>query len=854
MKQIWLYNLAALTMNRRIISALALVLVGLMIGIIVSRLFPVQPPLFGDVGSRPELALTVDWVALGAAFLLGIAVGALLILLRGGAAATRTVRPAPEPVAEFVAPGEAPALALAGAAVAANAEPETILGNARFNVVRQANRYTAEAHDIGKYESVRFSVVLPRAWWGRPEAQTAKPVTAQTVLKSLARADTFAWVLFGLSLLLYGFTRLYKLDEFPISFLGDEAIVGTLARDLLQNGFHDPKRGWFPLYFDFFFVVNPLISVYTEALAISFFGLSITVVRATTALVTVFGVAAAALTLKSFFNLRYWWAAVLFLAITPTWFLHSRTGFDTVTATAFYAIFIFCYCVYRYKTPKFSFVLVLAGGAMFYAYPAAQLVLALTVILLALSDLRYHLQNIKWWLLALPLIVVALLPYARFALQHPDESWYHLRSVNSYVVDDIPLTEKITGFISRYAQGISPLYWFFPNEVDLMRHRMKDYGHLPLVALPLLLIGFAVCVARFRDSKYRLLLIALISAPFGAALVDVLILRLLAFVVPATLLTVVGLEWLINRFAKKLSPQLVGAVLFVPLAFGGLWMTRDALVNGPTWFETYDLYGMQWGAKQLFDVLKEVRATAPKSPIVMTSSWANGTEEFVNFFMPDEKNLSTKTINTWIEDELPLSRNTIFVMTPGELNEASESGKFKEPEYVWRLKYPNGARAFEIVRMEYVDNISEIFQQERDERAKPVTDIVSINGQDVTVIHSQFDSGSPKDMFDNDAYTLARGRDANPLRVEFVYPTPRPITSLFASFGQMRFRIKVSLYAPGSDTPVVFEQTSNSDAPIPEITMQFDGAPAQVRRADVEIEHLGSPGEAKIHVRELRLQ
>ena len=74
-------------------------------------------------------------------------------------------------------------------------------------------------------------------------------------------------------------------------------------------------------------------------------------------------------------------------------------------------------------------------------------------------------------------------------------------------------------------------------------------------------------------------MVALVAPPFALALVDVLLLRLLAFVIPATLLSVVGFEWLVNRFAKRLNPQLVSVALLLLLSFGSLWMLRDALTG-----------------------------------------------------------------------------------------------------------------------------------------------------------------------------------------------------------------------------------------------------------------------------------
>lgn len=829
-------------MNRRALYAAAFFLLGLMIGWIVSRL------VFPDANGPVSILI---------ALLGGIGLGLLIM----GAWTRRGVfgeKPAPTPAAVDSSPGEPlpapPSDAQTLAPVAAAVGVKTLWSNSRMELVRDANRYTAQARRIGKYDSVKFSVVLPREWFKDPDATNSPQVETRAVLKSFTTVGTFALVMFVLSLGVYLFTRLYRIGEFPISFLGDEAVVPRLARDLLENGFNDPKLGWFPLYFDFFFVVNPLISVYLQTLPIPFFGVSIEVARATSAIFTVFGVMAVAFTLKMFFQARYWWAAVLFLALTPTWFFHSRTVFDTVTATAFYAIFIFCYLLYRYRSPRYLFLAVLSAAAVFYSYPAAQLILALTAVLLAISDARYHLKHYRMWLFALPLIGVLLIPYVRFALDHPDESWYHLRSVGSYVVKDIPIGEKITGFISRYAQGISPLYWFLPNSVDLMRHRMLDYGHLPLVVLPLLLVGIGVCIAKFRESKYRVLLIALVSAPFAAALVDVLILRLLIFVIPAILVGMLGMEWLLQRFASRLSPQLVGVGLFAVLTFGSLWMTRDALTNGPTWFQLYDLYGMQWGTKQVFDVLKEIRATSPRSPIVLTSSWSNGTEEFVSMLMPDDPLTRTRTIDAWIENKEDLSRNTVFVMTPSELQTAGESGKFQEPERIWSIRYPNGTDAFEFVRMQYVDDIDEVFRLEKEVRARPVIDNAVLNGETVQVIHSQFDSGGVKDLFDGDNFTLARGREANPLLIEIDYPTPRPITSLFAAFGRMRSNIVVSLYPPDSNEPTIYTNRDERDEGIPEITMEFPGAPPLVERVKVEIEHLDSPGEAKVHVRELQLR
>jgi hypothetical protein len=85
----------------------------------------------------------------------------------------------------------------------------------------------------------------------------------------------------------------------------------------------------------------------------------------------------------------------------------------------------------------------------------------------------------------------------------------------------------------------------------------------------------------------------------------------LVFVIPAVLLIALGLEmalgWLeklILNTGKALNAAVVYKTLAVALAVVLCWanlaMLRDALVNGPTWFQDYGLGGMQYGARQLF--------------------------------------------------------------------------------------------------------------------------------------------------------------------------------------------------------------------------------------------------------------
>ena len=137
-------------------------------------------------------------------------------------------------------------------------------------------------------------------------------------------------------------------------------------------------------------------------------------------------------------------------------------------------------------------------------------------------------------MLALPLII--------FRLNQPEAIGDHLRMVNTYWLQDLPLSQKIGLYLQKYAYGLSPQYWFLPNAHDLARHRMLGIAHIPTLLLPFVLLGAGICLYNFRSSPHRAILIAALATPVGAALVDVGIARVLAFIVPAGLLAGLGLS------------------------------------------------------------------------------------------------------------------------------------------------------------------------------------------------------------------------------------------------------------------------------------------------------------------------
>ncbi|MGH2521675.1 MAG: glycosyltransferase family 39 protein, partial [Anaerolineales bacterium] len=461
----------------------------------------------------------------------------------------------------------------------------------------------------------------------------------RAALDAQMRDQPLMMALFWLSLGVYTITRFTGLNQFPLYFFSDEAVQTVLAADFVRDGFRDFMGRYFPTYFQNGTYFNLSASVYLQIIPYALFGRSVWVTRGVSVLVALFGAAGVGLALKNIFNVRWWWAGVLLLSITPAWFLHSRTAFETVLMASFYVWFLYFYWLYRLREPRYLFPALFFGALAFYSYKGGQIVVVLTGFCLLLSDLRYHWANrrVGWW--GIVFLLVLMLPFLRFVREQPNETFIHLRTLDSYWVNrDLTFPQKLAKFWKEYTFGLSPGYWYFPtNHRDLVRHLMKGYGHILLPTLPLAALGVLVCLRRITSPTHRALLLALLVAPAGGVLAEVGITRVLVFVIPVALLTALGLEmfweWLPRQWTTAAAPALGAFALLSVVNFG---MLRDALVNGPTWYHDYGLGGMQYGAQQVYAEIKDYLRESPQTEVILTPVWTNGADYLQRFFVPDE--------------------------------------------------------------------------------------------------------------------------------------------------------------------------------------------------------------------------
>jgi len=397
--------------------------------------------------------------------------------------------------------------------------------------------------------------------------------------------DRREWLLLAALVAVYLGTRFWKIEHFPIYFFCDEAIQSVLGRDLVVRHFHDAYGTFLPGYFLNVRNWNLSLSVYLHALSASLLGFSIPVNRGTSILVGALAPLAAALTLRRVFAARLWWTAPLVMAALPAWFLHSRTAFETAMATAFFACFLLSYLLYRMDSPRWLPLVLLAGAATFYAYTNGQGLIVFTGAGLLLTDWKYHLKVLREnRRLVAGVSILALLlatPYLRFRfVDHPGAVRQQIRDLGSYWMEEIPLGDKLKAYGQRYFRGLDPRYWFLDDAERPMRHRIPGRGHLPLYLAPLMALGLGICLWRWRSPPHRTVLIAVLAVPFSPAIVDILITRVLAMVVPATLLAVLGAEAVWHWTSRFVPARPARAALALALVRPGSPTTVSTACNG----------------------------------------------------------------------------------------------------------------------------------------------------------------------------------------------------------------------------------------------------------------------------------
>jgi hypothetical protein len=664
------------------------------------------------------------------------------------------------------------------------------------------------------------------------------------------------------SIIAYAVIIATGIERFPIYFFTDEAVHMNLAANFLRDGLENYFGEFLPTFFTIEGWVNGT-SVYVQVLPLILFGKSVLVTRLVSALISLLGALAVSLLLKDALKLKHYWVGIFMVLTTPAWFLHAKTAFEYVEVASFYSLFLYFYSLYRAGHLRFLYWAIIAAALAFYTHGLGQILTGVSGIILFVIDFRYHTHpnQRKTIQKAFLLGVLLLLPFIRYYLAHPGEAAAQVKRRGSYWSNDnLETYAKLGEFFKQYALGLNPFYWYFKNSIDLSRHIMKDYGNGLPVTIPFFFIGLTQSIRNIKLPGYRLILVALLVCPIPASVVAIGMPRMLWMTIPIALLTTIGisttLQWIETR--GRLRPYLVSLALFLAAAGSGGYMLRDALIYGPTWFQDYSLYGMQYGAKQVFqDVVRVGLEEHPDRRYVVSPSWANGTEQFVDFFIPPplQTRINLGQPVNYLKQILENNPALYFVTTPDEYQALTVNPMFTDILVEQILPYPNDQPGFYVLSLKAVDNIDDIIKAEEEKNRKPIEEMAIIQNQQARVFHSPIASGSLQDVFDSEPESVVRVTEANPFIFDIYPTTPLNTHKIDIQTGALpKFTVTIHLYAAGSQIPVTYTQTFTDLPPDPLVSIIFDRGPEISTRAYIEIKDELSGESSQIHVRTIEFK
>jgi hypothetical protein len=682
-----------------------------------------------------------------------------------------------------------------------------------------------------------------------PGSASKATATERPAETARAGSDSSRWW-FAAALAFYLVTRIVHLNEFPGFFFCDEAIQANTASDLFHHHFRDAQGVLLPSYFANDERRAMSLNIYMLVAPIILFGKSIVVTRGTFAVVSTLGAAAAGIALR-LTGVGLWWAAPLVIAAMPVDFVHSRWAMETTPAC--YAGFLCAYLLYRLRSPRYVFLALAMAAAVFYSYTAGQGIVLVMGILLLVTDAGYHVHFRQRPALLAGALAFALLlafPAWREHRLHPGTTMQQLTKLGAYWARPLPMSEKLKIFAHNYVTGFEPRYWFWPNEIEMVRHRMDHLSFFPLALAPFVIVGIVACLARcVRSPAHRVILLSPLGVPFAAAAHERQMLRLLPMLVPVALLALVGMEE-IRRLLVRWIPNVVLATgLAGGLAAATIRLCAMSFTGSAAWFPEYGLYGMQWGAKQVTDAAREELEKDPNIHIHISSGWANNPETFLDFFFkpPLRSRVQLGELGPYLSSRTAPPNDVLFVMTPSEYERNSHDPKLEvlPPKRV--IPFPNGKPGFYFAKVRYSEQADAIFAQEREQRRILKED--RVDNPKVVVRHSHLDMGNVPDLFDGDKNTLIRGLEDNPFVLEFVFDPPRRMSQLYVRVGEMEGQIAIEVTTASGGEPLHQTRTVRRGIENTEQTFSFGATPLEVTKIHMEI---GEPGKGEPDHLEIR--
>ena len=304
-------------------------------------------------------------------------------------------------------------------------------------------------------------------------------------------------------LVLFLFTRLYKIGEIPLSVYWDEASIGYNAYSIAQTG-KDEWGKFFPIHFRAFGEFKLPVYIYSVVPFVKIFGLNAFSVRLPAVLYSLGIIVLVFFLAKKISGSRTVGIfSSFFITISPWFFIFSRTGYEATAGLTFYLLGIYLFLFDKWSWYILFSVISFILSA--YSYNSFRIIIPLTLPVLFFSESN-KLKQVKIVPVILSVLILSLSFIPIYRLYKYDNGASRLQ-----VVAAAP-----QAFLKNYYSHFDPKFLFISGDKNL-RSQQMGFGELYLPELMLLPLGLLYLIK--SKSKYKLLpIILLILGPIPAAI------------------------------------------------------------------------------------------------------------------------------------------------------------------------------------------------------------------------------------------------------------------------------------------------------------------------------------------------
>lgn len=257
---------------------------------------------------------------------------------------------------------------------------------------------------------------------------------------------------------------------------------------------------------------------------------------------------------------------------------------------------------------------------------------------------------------------------------------------------------------------------------------------------------------------------------------------------------------------------------------------------------------MQYGARQIFPATVEYLKANPDIKVILSPSWANGTDVVARFMLSDPLPIELGSIDGYFNGSRDM-QNTTFVMIPDEYERTKGSDKFANIHILQTLNLPDGTPGFYFVRLEYAPGIKERLEAEKEARRALVVGRLVINGNLTEVHYSMLDMGVIGSGFDGDNATVIRTLEANPFVIELYFQESMSISGITLRIGGTT--TWTTLYLESDDgTHLSLNNHASVESHPRDVIINLD-KPKPISFIRIEIESLYDPEPAHVHLWEV---